>query len=104
MHSEDSHYKSKDLRSKDSNSPKISEPTQIKSSRPSILRFFCRCFFSTTRTSSNTRMNSSVFLLPVQAAHTQGRKTLVLDLDETLAHVTNYPTDNADFALNLSSR
>lgn len=38
-------------------------------------------------------------LLPKQASHHFGRKTLVLDLDETLIHATPYTLKTNDFTL-----
>jgi len=39
------------------------------------------------------------YLLPPQAAHDTGKKTLVLDLDETLVHSSFKPIPNADFII-----
>lgn len=39
------------------------------------------------------------YLLKPQAEHVRGRKTLLLDIDETLVHSSFSPTDHADIIL-----
>jgi RNA polymerase II subunit A small phosphatase-like protein len=38
-------------------------------------------------------------LLPIQSERDRGKKTLVLDLDETLVHSSFKPVDNPDITL-----
>ena len=42
-------------------------------------------------------------LLPPQSEHNIGRKTLILDLDETLVHSSFQPVENADIVLPVSN-
>lgn len=43
-------------------------------------------------------------LLPPQEGINKGRKTLVLDLDETLVHSSFQPVDNVDIVLPVLSK
>ena len=41
-------------------------------------------------------------IIPPQPYNKSGKKTLILDLDETLVH-TSFSNDNADYILNVKS-
>ena len=43
--------------------------------------------------------NNKEFILPEQKKINKGRKTLILDLDETLVHSSFQPADNIDIVL-----
>jgi RNA polymerase II subunit A small phosphatase-like protein len=47
--------------------------------------------------------NKQEFDLPAQGERSRGRKTLVLDLDETLVHSAFQPVDNVDIVLPVNA-
>lgn len=60
----------------------------------------CFCFPTTNRRRRNERKDNGP-LLPPQLPHLFGKPTLVLDLDETLAHASFTPGAAADLAFSL---
>lgn len=64
-----------------------------------MFRAACKCF-TADGWLSNT-ISRSLSFLPDQKAHKRGRKTLVLDLDETLVHSTFETTPGADLVVNI---
>lgn len=78
-----------------------------KKKRPGILRVFFCCFLSPQDDSSKGAggykreglqgQDQLEFLLPPQTPQDINKKTLVLDLDETLVHSSFKPIPNADF-------
>jgi RNA polymerase II subunit A small phosphatase-like protein len=83
--------------------------TQVKrdesKKKKSIFGFFCCCFQTpdTPPPRTNRKFHQSVpeedFLLGPQTPRSVGKKTLVLDLDETLVHSSFKPISNADFII-----
>lgn len=55
-------------------------------------------------TNSKTASTSKAPFLPEKAQHHKDKKTLVLDLDETLVHASSTPLPNPDHVIELSSR
>lgn len=70
----------------------------VKASNRFLCRFLaCPCFCSSTKVKPAS-IQSSMLLGP---ARVLGRKTLVLDLDETLAHSSLLPLSDADLVLSV---
>jgi len=69
----------------------------------SFFRFFCCCFYRTDRGHAvylkDTLDLSENYLLPPLPPDLAGKKTLVLDLDETLVHSSFKPISNPDFII-----
>jgi len=82
--------------------PRQSVKAQKEKSTSKLMNVFkaaCKCF-SADGWLSNT-ISRSLSFLPDQKANKKGRKTLVLDLDETLVHSTFETTPGADLVVNI---
>lgn len=76
--------------------------TPLKLNSNFAFRWFsvlCSCFRASNSDLRNLRCNSSEPLLGPQSPEFQGRKTLILDLDETLVHSSFKPTKKPDIVI-----
>ncbi|MCO5596455.1 hypothetical protein L7F22_050518 [Adiantum nelumboides] len=79
-------------------------PSQLRLQRPAQLQWRHRRLLQQRRSPGAAKCASARFrgpLLPPLAAEHQGRKTLVLDLDETLVHSSFKPVTDFDFAIQV---
>lgn len=88
----------------------VQKPEKKKNKNGFLASFFC-CFVSAPEEPPKTQNNrikgdtgikpteAVQYLLPPQKGNEVGKKTLVLDLDETLVHSSFKPVPNADFII-----
>lgn len=77
--------------------------TQTSSCGASWLRRLCQCFHPATHSSAVMPEAQALSILPPQSAASQGKKTLVLDLDETLVHSTFLEMRSPDAVVRIST-
>lgn len=88
--------------------PPVAAKQEKKKNKNGFLSSFFCCFVSSPEESPNAKNQykevvkspeTVQYLLPPQKGNIIGRKTLVLDLDETLVHSSFKPVPNADFII-----
>ena len=78
---------------------KITVP--VKKSPRRWLSLLCSCFKSVDPDNTNDINDNGLPILPPQSANHEGKKTLVLDLDETLVHSTFQTPSQFDFTITV---
>ncbi|EAS00600.2 NLI interacting factor-like phosphatase (macronuclear) [Tetrahymena thermophila SB210] len=86
---------------------KIQEQKPLKK-KQSFIELLCRCFLGSSQNSlqqqndeKSTQEEIEHKQLGPQFEHAKGKKTLILDLDETLVHSSFQPMGNSDYTLSI---
>jgi len=90
---------SRDAKDAPRQAAKTAQKEKSSSKLVNVFKAACKCF-TADGWLSNT-ISRSLSFLPDQKANKKGRKTLVLDLDETLVHSTFETTPGADLIVNI---
>lgn len=67
-----------------------------------VVRSFCLCWRKSAIKVYDYNPPTAAVLIPPKSEEKQGKKTLVLDLDETLVHSTFDPSDRFDFVVKVN--
>lgn len=73
----------------------------VKKSPRRWFSLLCSCFKPADPDNTNDIIDNGLAILPPQSANHEGKKTLVLDLDETLVHSTFQTPSHFDFTITV---